>query len=109
MNGFVITQSMRIQAVHGSKPRLPSDAFTPSFAKNGGPDFAADVWDSAPPMIRNLMSFTSRRCGWFRRDGLAGAVGDRINDALLSFINDSNAEAHEFLNQTDAPGTFWST
>jgi hypothetical protein len=43
------------------------------------------------------------------RTGLAGGVGDRINDALLSFINDSNAEAHAFLNQADARGRFWST
>ncbi len=41
--------------------------------------------------------------------GLAGGVGDRINDALLSFVNDSNAEAEAFFNQADARGTFWST
>ena len=41
--------------------------------------------------------------------GLAGGVGDRINDALLSFVNDSNAEAEAFFNQADARGIFWST
>jgi len=41
--------------------------------------------------------------------GLAGGVGDRINDALLSFVNDRNAEAEAFFNQADARGIFWST
>jgi hypothetical protein len=41
--------------------------------------------------------------------GLAGGVGDRINDALLSFVNDSNAEAEAFFGQADARGIFWST
>ncbi len=41
--------------------------------------------------------------------GLAGGVGDRINDALLSFVNDQNAEAEAFFNQADARGMFWST
>ena len=41
--------------------------------------------------------------------GLAGGIGDRINDALLSFVNDQYAEAEAFLNQADARGTFWST
>src|SRR5207253_8690360 len=31
--------------------------------------------------------------------GLAGGIGDSINDALLSFVNDSYAEAEAFLNQ----------
>jgi hypothetical protein len=43
------------------------------------------------------------------RTGLAGGVGDRINDGLLSFINDHNAEAQAFLDQADARGHFWST
>ena len=41
--------------------------------------------------------------------GLAGGIGDRINDALLSFVNDSNAEAEAFFGQADARGIFWST
>ena len=41
--------------------------------------------------------------------GLAGGIGDRINDALLSFVNDANAEAEAFFNQADARGIFWST
>ena len=41
--------------------------------------------------------------------GLAGGIGDRINDALLSFVNDQYAEAEAFLNQADASGMFWST
>ena len=41
--------------------------------------------------------------------GLAGGIGDRINDALLSFVNDRNAEAEAFLGQADARGIFWST
>ena len=41
--------------------------------------------------------------------GLAGGIGDRINDALLSFVNDRNAEAEAFFNQADARGIFWST
>ena len=41
--------------------------------------------------------------------GLAGGIGDRINDALLSFVNDSNAEAEAFFNQADARGIFWGT
>ena len=41
--------------------------------------------------------------------GLAGGIGDRINDALLSFVNDQNAEAEAFFNQADARGIFWST
>ena len=40
---------------------------------------------------------------------LAGGIGDRINDALLSFVNDQNAEAEAFFNQADARGIFWST
>jgi len=43
------------------------------------------------------------------RTGLAGGVGDRINDALLSFVNDRNAEAEAFFGQADARGIFWST
>ena len=38
-----------------------------------------------------------------------GGIGDRINDALLSFVNDQYAEAEAFLNQADARGIFWST
>lgn len=41
--------------------------------------------------------------------GLAGGVGDRINDAILSFVNDRNAEAEAFFGQADARGIFWST
>ena len=41
--------------------------------------------------------------------GLAGGVADRINDALLSLINDRNEEAAAFLNQADARGLFWNT
>jgi hypothetical protein len=41
--------------------------------------------------------------------GLAGGIGDRINDALLSFVNDRNAEAEAFFGQADARGIFWST
>lgn len=41
--------------------------------------------------------------------GLAGGIGDRINDAILSFVNDRNAEAEAFFNQADARGMFWST
>ena len=41
--------------------------------------------------------------------GLAGGIGDSINDALLSFVNDAYAEAEAFFNQADARGTFWST
>ena len=41
--------------------------------------------------------------------GLAGGVGDRINDAILSFVNDRNAEADAFFGQVDARGIFWST
>ena len=41
--------------------------------------------------------------------GLAGGVGDRNNDALLSFVNDRNAEAEAFFGQADARGIFWST
>ena len=33
--------------------------------------------------------------------GLAGGVGDRINDALLSFVHDSNAEAEAFFFQLE--------
>ena len=40
---------------------------------------------------------------------LAGGVGDRINDALLNFVNDSNAAAEAFFGQADARGIFWST
>jgi hypothetical protein len=43
------------------------------------------------------------------RTGLGAGVGDRINDGLLSFINDHNAEAQAFLNHADARGHFWST
>ena len=41
--------------------------------------------------------------------GLAGGIGDSINDTLLSFVNDAYAEAEAFLNQADARGIFWST
>jgi hypothetical protein len=41
--------------------------------------------------------------------GLAGGIGDRINDAILSFVNDRNAEAAAFFGQADARGIFWST
>ena len=41
--------------------------------------------------------------------GLAGGIGDRINDAMLSFVNDSNAEAEAFFGQADARGIFWNT
>ena len=40
---------------------------------------------------------------------LGGGIGDRITDALLSFVNDATAEAEAFFNQADARGIFWST
>ena len=45
--------------------------------------------------------------GW--KQAIAGGIGDRIIDALLSFVNDQNAEAEAFFNQADARGIFWST
>lgn len=41
--------------------------------------------------------------------GLAGGVGDRINDGILSSINDRFAEMEAFFHQADARGIFWST
>ena len=41
--------------------------------------------------------------------GLAGGVGDRINDAMLCFVTDQQAEAEAFFGQADARGIFGST
>ena len=40
---------------------------------------------------------------------LAGGVAQPVINALLSFVNDANAEAEAFFNQADARGIFWST
>lgn len=40
---------------------------------------------------------------------LAGGIAQPVINALLSFVNDQNAEAEAFLNQADARGMFWST
>jgi hypothetical protein len=40
---------------------------------------------------------------------LAGGVAQPVINAMLSFVNDQNAEAEAFFNQADARGTFWST
>ncbi len=40
---------------------------------------------------------------------LAGGIAQPVINALLSFVNDQNAEAEAFFNQADARGTFWST
>ena len=40
---------------------------------------------------------------------LAGGIAQPVINALLSFVNDSNAEAEAFFNQADARGIFWST
>lgn len=40
---------------------------------------------------------------------LADGVAQPIINALLSFVNDQNAEAEAFFNQADARGMFWST
>jgi hypothetical protein len=40
---------------------------------------------------------------------LAGGIAQPVINALLSFVNDRNAEAEAFFNQADARGTFWNT
>ena len=40
---------------------------------------------------------------------LAGGIAQPVINALLSFVNDQNAEAEAFFNQADARGIFWST
>ncbi len=40
---------------------------------------------------------------------LAGGIAQPVINALLSFVNDQNAEAEAFFNQADARGMFWST
>lgn len=39
--------------------------------------------------------------------GLAGGVGDRINDYLTAQINDTNSLFAQFFNRQDMPGKFW--
>jgi hypothetical protein len=40
---------------------------------------------------------------------LAGGIAQPVINALLSFVNDRNAEAEAFFGQADARGIFWST
>lgn len=53
----------------------------------------------APPLKNeNLMLHT----------GLAAGVGDRINDFLLSQVNDANSEVAQFLGRNTIEGRFWT-